>query len=319
MLLKDIQRIATQLNIPLCRPVNVTIPYITRGQRSNVATIVNKMVRRTTHSAWVRQAERAHIRIVSSAPLNVRRAFERPSNTHQKAPTRPQCFCSPEHLPTRAQAGTVRNVGGHYALLPINILHNGAPLRGIDPLPCSGAKSRQRAITGLLDLARTLHVGHTYTHATMKQALPESEWDSPPLLRTRVTAIADSLSTVACIRVAGKAQTMLFAFCRQWVWDLTISFLETESTVLSPWTTQTVCYHPCNVSSARTNGLPTPHDASRSYIYSARLNHYSKEPSYGGPSLPLSNHRFNVSTYAMRHRLSRSFCACLWKKSRPHF
>ena len=158
MLQKYIQRIASQLNVPLCRLVNVTIPYITPGQRSSVATIINKMVRQTKYSAWERQAVRAHIRIVSSAPLNVRRAFERPSNTHEKAPTRPHCFCTPERLPTWAQAGTVRNVGGHYAFLPVHILHNGAPLRGTDPLPCSSAKSRQRAVTGLLDLARTLHV-----------------------------------------------------------------------------------------------------------------------------------------------------------------
>ena len=84
MLQKDIQRIATQRNIPLCRPVSVTFPYITPSQRSSVATIVNHMVRRTTYSAWERQALRAHIRIVSSAPVNVRRAFERPSNTHEK-------------------------------------------------------------------------------------------------------------------------------------------------------------------------------------------------------------------------------------------
>ena len=161
-------------------------------------------------------------------PLECTCAFEGPSNTHEKAPTRPHCFCTPEHLPTWVQAGTVRNVGGHYALLPVNILHNGAPLRGTDPLPCSGATSRQRAITGSLDLACTLHVQHTHTQSTMRLALPESEWDSPPLLRTRVTAIADSLSIVACIRVADKAQPMLFAFCRQWVWDQTISFLETE-------------------------------------------------------------------------------------------
>ena len=51
---------------------------------------------------------------------------------------------------------------------------------------------------------------------------------APPLLRTRVTTIAESLSAVACIRSADKAQTMLFAFCRQWVWDQTIAFLEKE-------------------------------------------------------------------------------------------
>ena len=248
------------------------------------------MVRRTTYSAWDCQAVRAHIRIVPSAPLNVRGGFERPFNTHEKGPTRPKCFCSPEHLPTWARTGTVCDVGGHYALLPVHILHNGAPLRGTDPLPCSGAKSRQRAVTGLLDVARTLHVEHTCTHATIKQALPETDGDSPPLLRTRVTAIADSLSSVACIRAADKAHTMLFAFCRQLVWDQTISFLEKEK--YSAQSLDHTDYPPCILLSARTNGIPTPHDASPSYICSSRPNHSSKEQSYGDPSLQLSNHRF---------------------------
>ena len=62
----------------------------------------------------------------------------------------------------------------------------------------------------------------------LSKALPQSDRDHLPTLRQHVQNVAEQLSTVACIRVADKSSTMLFGFCRQWVWDETHRFFEDE-------------------------------------------------------------------------------------------
>ena len=119
VLSRDVQRIATHLNNPLCRPVNVTVPYITPTQRSQATQLISTMVRATDLTSWERRAARAHIRVVASAPLNTRRAFERHANKHAKSHTRPTCNCTPIHLHIWQQGGPVSLVQGHYALLPL--------------------------------------------------------------------------------------------------------------------------------------------------------------------------------------------------------
>ena len=225
---KDIERIANRLNIPLCRPVNITVPYITPEQRSHIQTIIRRMVRHTQRSSWERQAIRARIRVVASSPLNVRRAFERLANKHEKQTERPACRCTAHTLDQWQQCGTVVNVAGHYALMPVHIEHQGAPLRATDPLPCSGTRSRHQAVNSLAQLAHTLHIQHTYTPTSIAALLPPENWNREPLLRHKVQNLARSLSSMACVRVADKGSTMLFAFCRQWVWDETAQFLLSE-------------------------------------------------------------------------------------------
>ena len=201
--------------------LNITVPYITPQQRSHIQTIINKMVRHTQRSSRERQALRARIRVVSSSPLNVRRTFERLANKHEKQTQRPDCLYTTHTLTRWQQCGTVANVDGHYALLPVRIEHQGARLRATDPLPCLGSRSRTQAVNSLAQLARTLHIQHTYTPTSIAKLLPPENWDRQPLLRHRVQNLARSLSSMACVRVADKGSTMLFAFCRQWVWDET--------------------------------------------------------------------------------------------------
>ena len=225
---RDMQRIASQLNIPFCRPINVTIPYITPTQRSQVTQLISAMVRATDLTSWERKAARAHIRVVASAPLNTRRAFERHANKHAKAHTRPECCCTPAHLHIWHQGGPVSLVQGHYALLPLSITHGRSIIRATDPLPCSGSRSYKQAIQSLSQLATTLKVQRRFSKSVLATALPQSDWDRLPTLRQHVQNLAEQLSTVAYVRVADKSSTMLFGFCRQWVWDETHRFLEGE-------------------------------------------------------------------------------------------
>ena len=104
---RDVHGIASQLNIPSCRPVNVTIPYITPTQRSQVTQLISTIVRATSLTSWERKGAHAHIRVVASAPLHTSRAFERHTNKHAKAHTRLACACTPAHLHIWQQGGPV--------------------------------------------------------------------------------------------------------------------------------------------------------------------------------------------------------------------
>ena len=221
--------------------VNDTAPALPSdtSQRSSIQQIVNRMVRHTQRSSWERQAIRARIRVIPSSPLNVRRAFERFANKHDKSNARPTCFCNTQHLSIWRQGGTVCQVDGRYALLPVSIEHDGAPVHATDPLPCSGMRSREHAMSSLAQLARTLHIQHAFPSHILSQYLPEIEWQTPATLRHRIQNIAHSLSSVACIRVADKSSTMMFAFCRQWVWDQTAQFLLSEKYDPQPLTDNT--------------------------------------------------------------------------------
>ena len=135
---------------------------------------------------------------------------------------------NPDDLPLWHLAGPVSVIEGHYAILPVNIQHDGKSLCATDSLPCCGQRSRAHAINSLTQLARTLHVQHDYTAHTLSEALPINQWDHTAMLRHRIQNIARQLCPVASIRVADKGRTMLFAFCRQWHWDQTEQFLVSE-------------------------------------------------------------------------------------------
>ena len=182
------------------------------------------MVRATSLTSWERKTAQAHIRVVPSAALNTRRAFERHANQHAKAHTRPTCAYTQAHLNISQQGGPVSLVQGHYALLPLTITHGKPIIRATDPLPCSGSRSHQQAIQSLRQLAATLKVQDRFSKSKSK-ALPESDWDHLPTLRQHVQNVAEQLSTIAYIRVADKSS---LEFCRQWVWDETHRFLEGE-------------------------------------------------------------------------------------------
>ena len=169
---RDIQRIASQLNIPFCRSANFIVPYITPTQRSHVSHLINAMVRNTTLTSWERKAARAHMRIVSSAPLNVRRAFQRHTNKHTKSQTCPPCACTQANLPIWQQGGTIYQVQGHYTQLPLELMHGNVKVQATDPLPCSGLKSCQQAIESLTRLATTLKVQTRFSKHMLSKSLP---------------------------------------------------------------------------------------------------------------------------------------------------
>ena len=162
------------------------------------------------------------------APLN---AY--PTNT-KRARRAPPCKCSQEHLHLWSAAGPVRLVDRHLALLPVTIIHQGSPLRATDPLPCPGTRSRAHAISSLTKLAQTLHIQHHFPTSIISEVLPTDEWNGDASLQHRVQNIARNLSSVATVRIADKSGTMLFAFCRQWLWDQTIQFLAEEKYTSRP-------------------------------------------------------------------------------------
>ena len=98
VLSRDLQRLATHMNIPLSKPDNVTVPYLTPLRRSLIAHTVNEILRSAPYSALDSRTIRTQIQIVASSPLNVRRAFERHVNKQGRATKRPACFCNSTHL-----------------------------------------------------------------------------------------------------------------------------------------------------------------------------------------------------------------------------
>ena len=62
-------------------------------------------------------------------------------------------------------------INGHVALLPMIINHNRAHLRGGDPLPGCGTRSRQQSITSIHNLGCTLHIQQTHTKHAVFAAL----------------------------------------------------------------------------------------------------------------------------------------------------
>ena len=107
-------------------------------------------------------------------------------------------------------------------------MHQGSPLRATDPLPCAGTRSRTHAIGSLTKLAQMLHIQHHFPTSVISEALPTDEWNGDASLRLRVQNIARNLSSIATVRIADKSSTMLFAYCRQWLWDQTVQFLTDE-------------------------------------------------------------------------------------------
>ena len=100
-------------------------------------------------------------------------------------------------------------------------------------------RSREHAISNLTQLARTLHIQHAFPFHVLTQHLPTIDRQAPATLRHRIQNIAHGLSSLACIRVADKSSTMMFAFCRQWVWDQTAQFLVSEKYDPQPLTDST--------------------------------------------------------------------------------
>ena len=107
-------------------------------------------------------------------------------------------------------------------------------MRATDPPPCAGTRSRTHAISSLTKLAHTLHIQHHFPTSAISEALPIDEWNGDVSLRHRVQNIARNLGSIATVRIADKSSTMLFAFCRQWLWDQTVQFLTGEEYTSRP-------------------------------------------------------------------------------------
>ena len=168
---------------------------------------------------------------------------------------RPPCFCNPTHLDTWQQGGNVCVVNRHYALLPINVQHKSAPLRASDPLPCAGTRSRHVALQALAQLAQTVHASQAYTQESIGALLPHNGWDEDGLLPQRLCDAAQSLSSVAYVRIADKSSAMLFGFCHRWVWDSRIEFLSSEGYTHQPLT-HVQCIHKALKHIVRKNSWP---------------------------------------------------------------
>ena len=123
----------------------------------------------------------------------------------------------------------------------------------------------------------TTHTTQIY-EAQLSEALGTIDWETVPLLRHRVQALADALSHVTCTRVADKGPTMLFSFCRQWVWDLAHEFLTHEGYNPQPltskqtvqttlrniilekrWAPQTLTVHPSLIPAGQSKNAPARH------------------------------------------------------------
>ena len=115
----QIQNTASKLNIPLCKPFYITVPYLQPCQRQPLNKVIDHVVNSLQRPPHERCAIRANIKLVRSVPLTVRRAFERHANKQCKSSTRPPCHCDMQHLPTWSMGGTVYTMDNHFCLLPV--------------------------------------------------------------------------------------------------------------------------------------------------------------------------------------------------------
>ena len=105
--------------------------------------------------------------------------------------------------------------------LPPSARQTPSPVPGLSPSCSTGT------YPACTDTA-CMHADRSYTQQSIGALLPQEQWNEEGLLRQRVCTVAQSLSSVAYIRIADKSSAMLFGFCHQWVWDATIEFLSNE-------------------------------------------------------------------------------------------
>ena len=154
---KEAAAICSGLNIPYVYAPVVKVPDLTGEQRKVVNTVVSGTVKVARSSKVAAPDNSASIRVVRTVPNTLRKVVEKFENTAAWSDTRPECCCTEQYRPVWEAAGTVTELHGHFALLPVTIMHFSEVLRTGDPLPQHGQKSRSDCIDGLERLGSTLH------------------------------------------------------------------------------------------------------------------------------------------------------------------
>ena len=120
--------------------------------------------------------------------------------------------------------GHITMLDGHFALLPVNLQHQGAVIRSGDPIPQHGQKSRADCIGDLERLVSALHTHIPDPTKTIPRAMFTESGDTLRSIRKSV----DTLCSVAYVRIVDKHSSAMWAFCRQWAWDQHVKFVTDE-------------------------------------------------------------------------------------------
>ena len=224
---EEMDTLSVALNIPLVRTAVVKVPYLEPAHRACLNRCIQLLVRQMHISLPQRHAVVGKIVLARTAPLTVRRVFERPANKFGTAAEEPQCKCQADNRHVWEAAGSVVNVDGHFALVPVHIEHAGSVLRANDPLPCGGTTSYRQAVRSLQNPAKTLGVPEL-GDVQLRNFLPQSGFSVSNDLRERVRRIATDLSDVAVVRVVDKGPGQLWGFCKYWAWHQLKTFLQAQ-------------------------------------------------------------------------------------------
>ena len=130
------------------------------------------------------------------------------------------CSCSPESRDDWSLAGPLQRVFGLVGFLSLQIPHQGP-----DPLPCSGAASRQPAIRTRALLPTRFHVRPVPCHH-ISSLLSPSLFPQTDALHINPQYTASHTAPLALVHVVDKGPGQAWGVCRAWAWnDLTAGLL----------------------------------------------------------------------------------------------
>ena len=113
----------------------------------------------------------------------------------------------------------------HLGLVPIQISTLGGKiLRPCDPLPISGLKAREMAMTAICAFAKQVGGKVPDLHISLPEFL---FLETGPDL-THVQRIVDESSVSFYVRIVDKGPGVMWGFCKAWVWDTVCDFSLTE-------------------------------------------------------------------------------------------
>ena len=125
----------------------------------------------------------------------------------------PHCTCS-QNIATAQQYGTVTDIEGHVALVPVSVYDvQGRTLRPKDSLPIPGTHARKKTVKAIEAFAK--QVGGTCPD--LNTQLPPSLFPCTGDTLKRVQQASRKLSADFYVRIVDKGVGVLRGFCKHWI------------------------------------------------------------------------------------------------------